>query len=99
MAKRRLVYSLLSLGLPLENRVDNPVHGLAFDFLADSDASQAAPLLTVHSSGVITINVAEADDSQREKRPLQMHVPCSTLLGYFRHEIGYYHWDRFVKGQ
>jgi len=98
LAERRLVYSLLSLGLPLENRVDNPAHGLAFDFLADSDAPQAAPLLTGHSNGVITINAAEADDSQREKRRLQMHEPYRTLLGHFRHEIGHYYWDRLIKG-
>lgn len=98
VAKRRLVYSLLSLGLPLENRVDNPMYGLAFEFLADSDASRVAPLLTGHIEGVITINVAEADDAQREKRRLQMHEPYRTLLGHFRHEIGHYYWDRLIKG-
>ena len=35
-AKHRLFYSLLKLRLPLENRQDDPEHGLAFDFLADS---------------------------------------------------------------
>src|SRR3954471_6199010 len=34
-AKHRLFYSVLRLGLPLENRNDDPAHGLAFDFLAD----------------------------------------------------------------
>jgi hypothetical protein len=97
VAKRRLVYSLLTLGLPLENRVDNPIHGLAFEFLADSDASRVAPPLTGHIDGVITINVAEADDTQREKRRFQMHEPYRTLLGHFRHEIGHYYWDRLVK--
>jgi hypothetical protein len=97
VAKRRLAYSLLSLGLPLENRVDNPTQGLAFEFLADSDASQAGPRLTGHLNGVITINVAEADDAEREKRRLQMHEPYRTLLGHFRHESGHYYWDRLVK--
>ena len=41
-AKHRLFYSLLRLGLPLENRIDNPEHGLAFDFLADPPESHAA---------------------------------------------------------
>ena len=31
----RLVYTLHRLGLPLANRVDDPVHGLVFDVLAD----------------------------------------------------------------
>src|SRR5207302_77798 len=47
--------------------------------------------------GVITLNVAEADDAQREKRRLQMHEPYRTLLGHFRHEIAHYYWDRLVK--
>jgi hypothetical protein len=45
VAKRRLVYSLLNLGLPLENRADT-IHGLAFEFLADADTLRVAPLLT-----------------------------------------------------
>jgi hypothetical protein len=97
VAKRRLVYSLLSLCLPVENRVDNPTQGLAFEFLADSDASQAGPRLTGHLNGVIVINVAEADDAEREKRRHQMHEPYRTLLGHFRHESGHYYWDRLVK--
>ena len=53
VVKRRLVYSLLSLGLPVENPVDNPTQDLAFEFLADSDASQAGPRLTGHLNGVM----------------------------------------------
>jgi hypothetical protein len=68
VAKRRLVYNLLSLGLPLKNKVDDPVHGLAFEFLADSRVPGTAPVLTGHKSGVITISVVEADDAQREQR-------------------------------
>jgi len=41
-AKHRLFYSLLRLGLPLENRIDNPEHGLAFDFLADPPETHAS---------------------------------------------------------
>lgn len=98
VAKRRLVYSLLNLGLPVENRVDNPTCGLAFEFLADSGELLGGPLLTGHRDGVITINLAEADDAQREQRRLQMREPYRTLLGHFRHEIGHYYWDRLVKG-
>lgn len=96
VAKRRLVYSLLSLDLPVENRVDNPAQGLAFEFLADPEA-QTNLRLTGHSNGVIVINLAEADDAEREKRRHQMHEPYRTLLGHFRHESGHYYWDRLVK--
>ena len=34
-AEHRLFYTLLRLGLPLHDRVEDPEHGLAFDLLAD----------------------------------------------------------------
>ena len=37
VAKRRLVYTLLNLRLPIVNRTDDPQDGLAFEFLADPD--------------------------------------------------------------
>jgi hypothetical protein len=97
-AKRRLVYSLISLELPLSNKAEDPEHGLAFEFLVDppQGTPEATPVLTGHLNGVITINVAEADDPEREKRRVQMHEPYRTLLGHFRHEIGHYYWDRLI---
>ena len=56
-------------------------------------------MLTGHNDGRITINVAEADDAEREKRRLAMHEPYRTLLGHFRHEIGHYYWDRLIAGR
>jgi hypothetical protein len=97
VAKRRLVYSLLGLGLPLRNKVDDPAHGLAFEFLADSPVSGTAPVLTGHKAGVITISVAEADEAQREERRLQLHEPYRTLLGHFRHEIGHHYWEQLIQ--
>jgi hypothetical protein len=99
-AKRRLVYSLLSLKLPIEPKQTDPTRrpetdaGLIFEFLADVPGSEAA--LTGHDNGVITINLAEADDAQRENRRAQLHEPYRTLLGHFRHEIGHYYWDRLI---
>jgi hypothetical protein len=97
VAKRRLIYTLLALKLPVVNRTEDPAQGLAFEFLADPDGPNAAPVLTGHNTGVITVNIAEADDAEREKRRLQMHEPYRTLLGHFRHEIGHYYWDRLIK--
>jgi hypothetical protein len=98
-AKRRLVYSLMSLDLPLANQSEDPERGLAFEFLADAPPGTpaATPVLTGHENGVITVNVAEADDAERERRRLQMHEPYRTILGHFRHEIGHYYWDRLIK--
>ncbi len=98
-AKRRLIYSLIGMKLPVANKVDDPERGLAFEFLADPDpgSADAAPVLTGHENGLITINIAEADDAERERRRLQMHEPYRTILGHFRHEIGHYYWDRLIR--
>jgi hypothetical protein len=98
-AKRRLIYSLLSLDLPLASKVEDPGRGLGYDFLADPPPGSpvASSVLTGHENGLITINVAEADDAEREKRRLQMHEPYRTILGHFRHEIGHYYWDRLIR--
>jgi hypothetical protein len=96
-AKKRLVYSLLRLGLPLKTRAEDPGHGLAFRFLAD--AGSAPQVMTSHESGVITIALAEADDAERERRRTGMGEPYRTLLGHFRHEIGHHYWDLLVSGQ
>ena len=95
-AKRRLIYTLLSLGLPLAAKAEAPDKGLTFRFLAD--AAGAPPVLTGHNDGVVTVNVAEADDSVREKRRHQMHEGYRTLLGHFRHEVGHYYWDQLIRG-
>jgi hypothetical protein len=96
VAKRRLIYTLLALKLPMANRSDDPDGGLAFEFMADPIDPSAPRVLTGHATGVITVNVAEADDAERERRRLQMHEPYRTLLGHFRHESGHYYWDRLI---
>ena len=95
-AKHHLFYSLLRLGLPLETRIENPEHGLAFDFLADPPVTHAQGVMTGHDNGLITLALREADDSVREKVRGEMGEPYRTLLGHFRHESGHYFWDRLI---
>jgi len=92
-AKRRLVYSLLRLGLPVAPKAQDPHYGLAFSFL---QARPGEPVTTGHKDGVITIDVAEADDPFRERVRVSLGEPYRTLLGHFRHEIGHYYWARLV---
>lgn len=94
IAKRRLIYTLRQLGLPTEGFPAKMWPRLQFRFLADSPG--AAPVLTGHESGVITVNIAEADDAEREKRRAQLHEPQRTLVGHFRHESGHYYWDALI---
>jgi hypothetical protein len=94
-AKRRLIYALKRLGLPIPSRQEGYPNGLAFDFLADTDPN--APVLTGHEDGLITINIAEADPAEREKRRVELNEPYRTLLGHLRHEVGHYYWDLLVR--
>jgi hypothetical protein len=99
-AKRRVVYSLIRLNLPVARKKDAPQNGLAFRFLSDiaNTDGTTSKVLTGHNEGVITLNIAEADDVTRETVRHAMKEPYRTLLGHFRHEIGHYYWNRLVRG-
>lgn len=97
-AKRHLIYSLLSLGLPIQSG-DNPRVRLAFAFLEDARTNPAYAesfVATGHSSGLITINLAEADDAYRESVKESLGEHYRTILGHFRHEIGHYYYEILV---
>ena len=109
-AKRRCLFTLLELRLPLRlpsPAVDGEAHAqvapLAFRFLSDKDVHShfqrplegEEPVFTGHADGVITINLAEADDIARTQTRIAMQERYRTLLGHFRHESGHYFWDAF----
>jgi hypothetical protein len=95
-AKKRLLYTLLQLGLPVDSHRDKK-GGLVFSFL-ESDAQAPSPVLTGHDDGHITLNIAEADNPGRERLREQLGETYRTLLGHFRHEIGHYYWDVLIRG-
>lgn len=95
IAKRRLVYTLMELGLPLETKQQNPQLGLAFAF--KSDEPNGERVLTGHCDGLVTINLKEADAPSREQTRVHLGERYRTLLGHFRHESGHYYWDRLIK--
>ena len=86
-AKRHLIVELDVLGLPITTRDEAPETGLAFDLLSSVDEN----VVIGHENGVITIDLAEADDAQREKVRVQLDEPYRTMLGHMRHEIGHYY--------
>ena len=97
LAKRRLVSSLITLQLPVASRMsEDPQRGLMFDFLRSP--VNGPHVMTGHDTGLITLNVDEADDAKREAVRKAMREPYRTLLGHFRHEVGHYYWDRLVAG-
>lgn len=89
-AKRRLYYTLARLGL----HPDQPNWTPHYQFLADVPDQ---PVITGHANGLITINIAEADDDERVRRRVALHEPYRTLLGHLRHESGHFFWDKLVR--
>ena len=102
-AKRRLFHELIRLKLPIETPAEaEPFgrRGLVFDFLYDASAETAGQpkVMTGHDGGLITLNIIEADDVERERARRALNEPYRTLLGHFRHEIGHYYEERLVDG-
>ena len=92
-AKRRLIYDLLRLGLPVDS------DQLRFVFKEDRRTNPDVHEEHVsigHAEGVITINAAEADEVYREEMRALVNEPYRTLLGHFRHEAGHYYFDMIL---
>ncbi|RUO98625.1 putative zinc-binding metallopeptidase [Hyphomicrobium sp.] len=87
-AKKRLVYSLLRLGLPFDGTASTK-GPLTFDFVRNA--------FTGHLDGVVTIDVSEADSVERERQRQQFDEPYRALLGHLRHESGHYYWMVLVE--
>ena len=106
MAKRRALYTLRALSLPLNNLRQDPKNGLSFDFTTDRDVNDhfatsltdSESIFTGHQCGHITINLAEADEVARSQTKHAMGEQYRTLLGHFRHELGHYYFDRLIIG-
>jgi hypothetical protein len=100
-AKRRLVFQLLELRLPVRSYDEtestqpetNDETGVVFDLLS----STQGPVTTGHHEGVITLDVSESDDVHREWLRRRLDEPYRTVLGHFRHEIGHYFWPILVE--
>lgn len=103
-AKRRALYTLKALSVPLKTTKQDPENGLSFDFITDRDVNDhfttplkgQAPVFTGHNCGHITINLAEADDVARSQTKMAMGERYRTLLGHFRHELGHYYFDQLI---
>lgn len=94
--KRRLLYSLIKLGLPVFSKHDEPHKGMAFAFKSQLDAEPGEQVMTGHAQGYITINIDEADAALRERNRLDLQERYRTVLGHFRHEIGHHYWDALI---
>ena len=91
-AKRRVVFELLDLDLPLDSWQDQPM-GLGYDLLSSANEN----VIIGHEDGIITIDLAESDDPHREQIRQEMGEPYRTMLGHLRHETGHYYWPILVE--
>lgn len=92
-AKRRLIYDLLRIGLPVDDS------RLKFEFKEDRRTNPDVSdqhVTTGHAAGVITVNAAEADEVFREQMRQIMNEPWRTLIGHLRHESGHYFFEEVV---
>lgn len=100
-AKRHLLYTLIQLGLPVQGSKETGGLGLEFAFLEDNRSNanvRESFVATGHARGLITLNLAEADDAYREKTRQQLGEIYRTILGHFRHESGHYYYELLVRG-
>lgn len=89
-AKKRLVYSLLRFGLPLDAAASGKGR-LTFDFARNT--------VTGHLDGVISVDIMEADAVERERLRQYFDEPYRSLLGHLRHESGHFYWMVLVEAE
>ena len=94
-AKRHVLFGFMACGLPIVPKAQDEVRGLAFDLLEPLHGG--APVTTGHAGGLVTINVAEADDDYREMHREGLKEPYRTIIGHLRHELGHYYWDLLIR--
>ena len=100
-AKRRLIFGLLQLKLPITGKHEAE-GGLAFRFIEDRRSNPHVAeehVYTGYGDGVVTINVAEADEVRREMARKNSGELYRTLLGHFRHESGHYYFHLLIDGE
>lgn len=96
-AKRRLIFTLLGMGLAPQPKT-GPDDADGLDFLLLETQAGQPPVRTGHDRGTITLDVAEADDEQRELQRVHFAEPTRTLLGHLRHEAAHYLQYRWLRG-
>ena len=89
--KRRLLYTLLDLGLLSTSGRGSPWP--SFRFLEDQRRNPNVTetfVSTGHDHGIVTINLSEADDVSRQAQRQGLVERYRTVLGHFRHEAGHF---------
>jgi hypothetical protein len=91
-SKRRLVHQLDSLGLAVDALSPEQSDGLMFDLVHLDDGAAT----TGYNAGVVTLDLAEADERHRELLRWQLGESFRTVIGHLRHEAGHHYFHRLV---
>ena len=75
---------------------DDPGPRPRFHLLSEAVRGGEAPVVMGHASGLVTINVSEADPAEIARRRQDMGEPYRTMIGHFRHEIAHYLFERLA---
>lgn len=67
-----------------------------FHMLSEVTAAGPADIMMGHASGLVTINLAESDATERVRRREELGEPYRTMLGHFRHEIAHFLFERLA---
>ena len=65
-----------------------------FHLLSETVRDGEAPVTMGHASGLVTINVSEADPAEITRRREDLGEPYRTMIGHFRHELAHYLFER-----
>ncbi len=65
-----------------------------FHLLSERTARGDAQVTMGHASGLITINVVEADPAERVRRREELGEPYRTMIGHYRHELAHFLFER-----
>lgn len=93
IAKRQLYYSLLELDLGC-HLLPQSVPTLNFEFKASVGGEK---VITGQDEGLITLDIAETEDTTRVQRRAQLGEDYRTVLGHLRHEVGHFFWMVLVR--
>ncbi|SFC34661.1 zinc-binding metallopeptidase family protein [Tropicimonas isoalkanivorans] len=66
----------------------------SFEFKSEQTSVGSEHVTMGHASGVITLNVAEADDAIRVRNREMLDEDYRTMLGHLRHELAHFLHDR-----
>lgn len=69
---------------------DDPGPRPVFHLLSESTGNGKVGVTMGHADGVVTINVAEADEAERTRRRARLGEKLRTMIGHYRHELGHF---------